>query len=222
MTDDETPHIEELIKALWHENKEVRMQATEALGTYGEAAVSPLLVALRKDDHNYDLQCYENADLRRAIIRVGEPAFQALIAALQPESDILRAASKMLELFDEPRAVEPMITAMLDNRVDSNGRCYIIDTLGRTRDLRAFEPLKTVLSDKDIYIRSHAARALAEYGNLSVISEIRKALRDQDSSWRYDREGLANVLKILQERSVGDDIGLRYDRYSPGDWRWEK
>jgi HEAT repeat protein len=196
--------VEELVEALWHDDREVRTQAIEALGEIGEPAVPALLAALREDDRNYDLQCYENPDLRRAIVRVGEPAFRALLAVLGPGSDMVRAAAKALQLFDDPRAVEPLISAMLDEQVDPNGRLYAINALGAIKDPRAFESLVAALSDPDIRIRSFAARALAEYGDLSTEPLIREALENQDASWRSVREGLLEVLRVLKKRSEVD------------------
>ena len=91
-------------------------------------------------------------------------------------------------MTDDPRAVEPLIAAMLDQRVDLNGRCYVIDTLARLKDPRAIEPLVTALSDDDAYIQSHAARAL-------------NALEDQDESWRFLMEDLPQVLDVLRKKS---------------------
>lgn len=196
----DNPSIEELITQLWDNDQEVRKQAIQVLAQIGAPAVPALMKALQKDDRPYESGVSENPSLRRAIIQVGEPAFQALLAALQPGSDLVRAAAKTLALWGDSRAVEPMIEAMHNQEVSLGGRLYVIDALGTFRDPRAFEPLIAALLDSHRFIRSHAALALAEYGDPSVIPLITEALGDQSQSERRLREGLPRVLALLSKR----------------------
>ena len=83
--------IENLIKKLWSREA---IDAVNSLRELGEEALPALLIALKKDDFNYESHEYENGYLRTAIKNIGEPAFQALIYALRPESDMRRAAAK--------------------------------------------------------------------------------------------------------------------------------
>jgi HEAT repeat protein len=205
--------IRQLIVSLWHADEQVRRQAIETLAEIGAPAVPMLMVALRKDDHNYDLQVIENPDLREAILRVGEPAFQAVVAMLKPGRRMVRAASKMLQLFDDPRAVDPLISAMRNEHIDLGYRQYAIEALGWFRDRRAFQPLIEALSDWSSYIRHQAARALAEYGDPSVEPLIRKALEGEGSVWRSTGQDLQSVLGVLKRRMVGDDSDRDWNCY---------
>jgi HEAT repeat protein len=196
----DNPSIEDLIAKLWDGDQEVRKQAIERLAQIGAPVVPALMKALQKDDRNYESGVSENPSLRKAVIQVGEPAFQALLVGLQPGSDMVRAAAKTLALWGDSRAVEPLIEAMHNQEVSLGGRLYVIDALGTFRDPRAFEPLIAALLDAHRFIRSHAALALAEYGDPSVIPLITEALGDQSQSERRLREGLPRVLTLLSKR----------------------
>jgi HEAT repeat protein len=170
------------------------------------------MAALRKDDRNYDLEDYENPDLRKAIIKVGEPAFQALVAALQ-QSDMLRAATKTLQLWGDSRAVEPLIAIMLDERVHVANRIYAIRALEGFRDPRAFQYLMISLWNKDLEIRSCAALALAEYGDPSIMPTICDALRIQGRRWLYMREGLPHIFQVLRKRSIENNREQEFNNH---------
>jgi hypothetical protein len=119
---------------LWDEDRTRRVQAIEALARFGESAGPALMVALPNDDRSYEQQDWENRDLRRAIIQIGEPAFQALLTVLLPGSDVVRAAAKTLQLWGYRRAVESLIAATADEQVVLIGRLYAIDALADFRD----------------------------------------------------------------------------------------
>src|SRR5437764_736405 len=118
--------IDELIKALWSKDSQ---NAIASLKAIGEAALPALMVALKKDDRNSEHVGYENGSLRKAIIEIGEPAFEKLIEALAPGSNMVRAAAKTLDRWGDKRAVDYMIVSMLNDDLDLNGRCYIIEAL---------------------------------------------------------------------------------------------
>ncbi len=190
--------INRLIKALWGNDA---AKAIASLKAIGEPALPALLVALKKDDRNAELIEWENGALRDAIIALGEPAFTALVQALSPGSGMARAAAKTLRRWGDPRAVDYLIAAMLDRNLEINGRCYVIDAVAAFRDLKAREPLERLLSERNEYIRSHAARAIAEYGDASTLPGIFKALRDVDPwYWSGTRESIEEILKTLEDR----------------------
>lgn len=231
---------EHLIQALWDENEQVCKQAVETLVKIGEPAVPALLLALKNDDRTQETRHWENTYLREAVIRIGEPAFKMLVAALNPHSDMVSVAAKSLALFKDPRAVEPLVTALLDEQVDIRGKCYIIETLGILKDPRAFRPLVTCLSDESGYIRSNAAVALAAYGNPEVIPLIFAALfrlpkADQllyreDILWALTRFGgpayefavAALDDPVPEVRAVASEVADRVKCYRNSIvWRWK-
>jgi hypothetical protein len=192
--------IDELIKALWSEDAGNAIASIKAIG---EAALPALLVALKKDDRNSEHAGYENGALRKAIIEIGEPAFQKLLEALAPGSNMVRAAAKTLDRWGDKRAVDYMTKSMLNDDVDLNGRCYIIEALGHFRDPKAFEPLKTALLHKDEFIRSHAARALAEYGDVDVLPSIFDALEHVNRGWWHGTtESIGEIVKIARKKCI--------------------
>jgi HEAT repeat protein len=156
-----SPTIEQLIASLWDGQPAVRAQAIAALANIGPSAIPALLQALQQDDHSHEARGFENPDLRRAIVQLGEPMFQALLRALQSDRRLARAVAKTLPLFNDPRAVEPLLNAMHDERISLNSRLYIIDTLGTLRDPRAFQPLVAALTHEERFMRSHTARAIS-------------------------------------------------------------
>jgi hypothetical protein len=202
---DENVPVEEIIKELWGRDPN---GALDSLRELGQAALPALLIALKKDDHNYELHEYENGHLRQAITNIGEPAFQALVQALQPESDMVRAAAKTLKQWGNKRAVEYLITAMLDERVDVNGKGYIIDALAHFRDIRAFNPLREFIKS-DIrqgkewsdYLKRCAGCALADYGEPDILPEIFEALKDVNPEF-YTKEGIDQMIGTLRKRCV--------------------
>src|SRR5258706_87229 len=192
--------IDELIEALWTKDSQ---NAIASIKVIGEAALPALFVALKKDDRNSELAFYENGAFRQAIIEIGEPAFEKLIEALARGSNMVRAAAKTLKRWGDKRAVDYLIAAMLNDEIDINGRCYIIEALGYFKDPKAFEPLKTALLHKDEYIRNHAARALAEYGDVSVMPSIFDALKHVNRSWWYGTtESIGEIVKLIRKKSI--------------------
>lgn len=167
---------ERLITELWNKDEQIRNHAVESLVQLGESALPEILTAIKKDDHSSEARGFENKYLRSAFVQIGEPAFRAIIAALQPDRGMVRAAAKTIVLFQDVRAVEPLIASFLDERTDINGKCYVIEALSKFKEPRAFEHLVAALEDENGYIRSNAAVALSEYCDPRVIPLIFAAL----------------------------------------------
>lgn len=190
--------INELIKNLWTKDSQNAIASIKAIG---EIALPALFLALKKDDRNSEHAGYENGALLQAIIEIGEPAFEKLIEALAPGSNMVRAAAKTLKRWGDERAVDYMIIAMLNDDIDINSRCYIIEALGYFKDPKAFEPLKTALLHKDEYIRSNAARALAEYGDISAMPSIFDALKHVNRNWWHGTtESIGEIIKVTRNK----------------------
>jgi len=192
--------IDELIEGLWSNDSENAIRSIKAIG---ESALPALLIALKKDDRNAEFVDFENGALRQAIIDIGEPAFQKLVEALTPGSDLVRAAAKTLKRWGDSRAVDYLIAAMQNDAIDTNGRCYIIDALGYFRDPKSFEPLIITLRHQNEYIKCHAARSLAEYGDVSVMALIFDALEGVNRKWWYGTsESIGEIVKLLQKKAI--------------------
>ncbi len=200
--------VDELIKALW--GSEAR-SAADAIRARGVDALPALLKALKEDDRNFEMRDYENGYLRSLIIDLGEPAFQALLQALQPRSNLVRAAAKTLKRWGDRRAVEHLVAAMLDEHTDLNDNHYIIEALGAFKDPNAFEPLKTMLGHRSQFIRRFAACALAEYGDLSVLPAIFAALKPGGQRyWHGTVESIGEILRTFHTKCENNGLGAEF------------
>ncbi len=120
----------------------------------------------------------------------------------------IQAAQKLGEIKDS-RAVEPLIAALKDRRVQEAA----IVALGKIGDARALEPLIAAL--KDIYsdVRWWAAYALGKIGDARAVESLIAALKDSDSD-----VGAAEALgKIGDTRAVEPLMSVLED--GNGEWR---
>lgn len=91
--------------------------------------------------------------------RIGPPAVEPLIAAMQDEDWIIRqGASQALGRIGDPKAVEPLIGALEDK--NQWIRRYAAEALGLIGDERAVEPLVAAKKDDDPGVQAAAAKAL--------------------------------------------------------------
>ena len=103
---------------------------------------------------------------------------------------------------------------MLHNWIDINDRCYIIGALGHFKDPKAFEPLKTVLRHENEYLRCFAARALAEYGDVSVMPSIFDALSNVNRRWWYGTtESIGEIVKLIKKKSIENGRESEFETY---------
>jgi hypothetical protein len=100
---------------------------------------------------------------RTALVEIGEPAIEPLVAALQDRNKEVRALAtsalrEILEETKDARAVEPLIATLNHKNDDVRRRAALL--LGIIGDTRAVEPLTAALKDKDEEVRERAAEAL--------------------------------------------------------------
>jgi HEAT repeat protein len=208
--------IETLISDLLNGEDATQNRAANELVSMGARVVQPLLAAIVNDDHSEDASHLEHRILRDVLVRIGEPAFQAVVDTLNPTGVVRRAAVKTAVLFHDVRAVDPLIKVALSKRCGQLARLYAIDALGYFKDPRAFEPLITLLSDEEVIIRGTAARALAEYRDQRAVEPIRLALNHTGTSeWMDWRTTATEALKTIQNpyykpRDRGFFINYRY------------
>ena len=173
------PAVEPLIAAL---KEGVRKNAAEALGELKDArAVEPLVAAL--NDRVMDVRWAAAGALDKIgwqpgkdeagvaywiakqdweeCVRIGAPAVEPLVAALEDEStDVRNAAAEALGKSGDARAVEPLIVALRDE--DKSVCRNAAEALGELKDARAVEPLIAALKYRDV--REAAAGALDKIG----------------------------------------------------------
>jgi hypothetical protein len=121
---------------------------------------------------------YDDYDVRQraiqALVEVGEPAVEPLIAALQKKN--FKGAAEALGQIGDARAVEPLI-AMLESKGQYGEKVAAVQALGRIGDTRAIEPLVVML--KDYSVGESAAKALMQIGE-SAIASLLRAFRAGD------------------------------------------
>ncbi len=108
------------------------------------------------------------------------------IAALQdPSSRTRRQAAAALEVLNDRRAVEPLITALDDE--DGDVRANVARTLGKigASDTRVVDPLIAMLRSGDVGDRVMAAEALWRLRAPQAITPLAALLRDDDATVRY-------------------------------------
>ncbi|MBV15638.1 MAG: hypothetical protein CMA52_03905 [Euryarchaeota archaeon] len=174
-------------------NLRVREAAAEALGKIGDArAVKPLIKALR--DVAFDVRL--NAAF--ALGRIGEPAIESLIEALEDGNGLDREAAvealkamNTLSNTGDARVVQPHIKLLEDkNRAARQGAAKVLGMIG---DVRAVEPLGKVLSHDDTGY--YAAEALAEIGEPAISLLIKELKRG--------RSYIAPLLEKVPPAAVG-------------------
>jgi len=199
-----------LIRLLHHSDPDVQYEAAGALGDIGDPrAVEPLIAALKND---------EFSGVRwiaaEALCKLGAPAVDPLIGALQHHNDDVRwKAAVALGEIGDPRAVEPLIALLCDEdrfvkgraahalgligeaavipliralrEGDGNLRWGSAIALGKIRDTRAIEPLIRALADKYENVRTEAATALAGIGK-PALTPLLQFLKFSDGAARLE------------------------------------
>jgi len=101
-----------------------------------------------------------------------------LIKALSytKDSSIPPKAIFALGATKNPKAVDALITVMAQD--DPDLRAFAIDELGGMGDLRAFQPILRALDDKNLYVKSQAAKALGELGDKGAVNALVDMLDD--------------------------------------------
>jgi hypothetical protein len=190
-----------------------------AMGPQGKGAILALMEVWPQRPSVYDLHQSEDRRLRakatRALAKVGEPAVEPMIAALDDEKPLVRIqAVKVLGETGDSRAMAPLLTAMIDENglvrvlaakaakdgIDRYTLSFLISQLGDEdmsvreaavaalddlQDPRATQPLLVALTHKDGWVRREAAGLLEK--------KLRK-IRDPDTlvrfvDWAVEKDG---------------------------------
>ncbi|GAA3177985.1 hypothetical protein GCM10010531_34750 [Blastococcus jejuensis] len=148
-------------------NRDLKCAAADALGRLGDArAIAPLVTVLTTgDDHEVRAACQE------ALCRIGEPAVEALVAAVRSGQGLAGyTATETLGRIGDARAVEPLLQLLHD------GTQYLESVavaLGRIGDPRAISPLVDALRNLPWLAddtRSAVATALGGFGRPGAVA----------------------------------------------------
>jgi HEAT repeat protein/beta-lactamase regulating signal transducer with metallopeptidase domain len=202
--------IDALVSALGDDDREVRVQAAEALADLSDPrAAGGLTVALKDADPevrrtavggltNLDLSVSRgplllaladtDAGVRAAAIAgLGElrdqrhlDVFVSLLA--DPTAPVRSQAARALGETRASPAVEPLVAALKDP--DADVRRQAAHALGEIRDARAVTGLVAALKDADADVREQAAHALGEIRASSAVPGLVEAIGDADAGVR--------------------------------------
>lgn len=129
-------------------------------------AVEPLIRALKDDIP----AVRESA--RTALEEIGTEAVEQLNRALlDPDPGIRVNIAKILGEFKDPRAVEPLIQALLVDAAEDKSWLFRVEAakaLGQIKDPRAIEPLNILLSDRVSHVRNMAQWAIEQISGTSI------------------------------------------------------
>ncbi len=191
----------------------VQSDARKALVMIGEAAVEPLIQALKDEDS----QVRGNAIL--ALGEIGDRrAVEPLIQAIKDEDEYIRqkAAEVLYKLQDE-RAVKNLVEYFISalNNYDKSVRRRAADYLGEMGDPTAIEPLIQVLGDSDFYVRQSASKALGKMPVESAVEPLINTLGNEKVSIRVSAQELLKgigelaVPRLLEALKEGSSDNLR-------------
>ncbi len=118
------------------------------------------------------------------LVRIGKPAVEPLIAALNDDAPAIRTgAAGVLGKIKDSRATDPLIQA-LENET-GRVREKAAEALGNIKDSRAVDPLIQALKDDTWVIRETAIEALSRIGKPAVAPLV-EALEHEDVGVRTE------------------------------------
>lgn len=175
--------VEPLIRALQDGDWQVREVASEALGLVGSPAVEPLIKLCRSWDHRkaairalgkikdervldpliHQLRSDEfGEDATDALVELGSPAVEKLVAALSDRDDNTRKQAVIaLGRIQDSSAIDPLIEKLNDK--DWYTRLTAAAALEKIGDERGREAIKPLLKDPDMVVKMRVERILAAW-----------------------------------------------------------
>ncbi|MGD1996106.1 MAG: HEAT repeat domain-containing protein [Anaerolineae bacterium] len=196
-----SPAVEPLIAALRKRERRGRKPAARALGEIGdERAVEPLIDILTS---------YRYSDVRQAaaqaLIEIGAPAVESLIATLKRNDKDARTAAMAALIEISGPAVEPLIAAL--EKGSTRVRKFAATTLSEIGDERALEALISTLGDRKASVRGHAARGLGKIRDERATRHLVACLQDEQEGVQA---AAADALDALGWEPERDKLGATY------------
>jgi HEAT repeat protein len=187
------PFAEKELRGIEHRHWEVRRNAAERLGYFGDASIVP---ALEKLLHDETLEVRFAA--ARALVRLGDiRAMEQVLQALDiPGEMVQRRVAEILFDLGAP-AIEPLL-AILETRAEQfseNARTVMVRLLGMLHAREAVPTLTRLLKDPDVSLRVNAVRSLATIGDRTCIPAICEHVKDE--AWEV-RTSVMHALGRLQ------------------------
>jgi len=133
----------------------------------------------------------------RELVKIGEPAVESLIHALENDSFAVRCrAASALGKIKDTRAIEPLIQRFTDEQQVQIKAAVALGRIGKP----AIKPLIQVLEVYNHEIREGAVMALGEIGDPEAVGPLLNSLKDGCSTVRW--RAATALRKIADERSI--------------------
>jgi len=147
----------------------------------------------------------------KELVRIGDPAVDPLLRALNQNSHWISArASNPLSKIRSEKAVDGLLGALDNTKLDERIKRYILQSLGNVESERVLNPLIRHLGHEDWAIRCAVLRSLGQIGGETAEETVIVALKDKE---RYVVESAiavlgqmkstrapAHLIEILEER----------------------
>jgi len=128
----------------------------------------------------------------KELVRIGETAVEPLLRALNQNSHWISArASIPLSKIRSKKAVDGLLGALDNTKLDKRIKQYILQSLGNVDSERVLNPLIRHLGHEDWAIRCTVLRSLGQIGGRTAEEAIIGALKDKE---RYVVESAITVL----------------------------
>ena len=187
-------------------NKEDNLERYSDLGSQlneiGQPAIDYLLYEIQNNYHHDHSPGMESPHLRIALMQMGDPAVEALIAAFRdPNSKISPfGAAKTLGRFGDESVVSPLLNIAKEKDVLITNRCYAIWALSELNDEKCIPSLIEMLQDEGDEVIIATVQALANFDDsrliLPLLGEMDHYVRG-DIQWQEIKPGDNPVAHIV-------------------------
>lgn len=250
-----SPKVRKQIERLYSPDPIQRIYGAACLGKMGKQAVPaiPYLIDLFDDntptiskplqslmrEYSGFFHNTPGVEAARALVKIGKPAVEPLIAALNnKDSSVRNKAVLALGKIKDDRAVEALIMTLKDEyrrftvigalktsgelavgpliialtNEDSLVREGAAIALGKIEDKRAIEPLIDILKDESPTVRKWGALALGDIKDKRAVEPLIMLLNDEDLDVRWG--AITALGEIKNRQAVGALIGILKDEDS--------
>jgi len=151
----------------------------------------------------------------KELVRIGEPAVDPLLRALNQNSHWISArACNPLSKIRSAKAVDGLLGALDNTKLDDRIKRYILQSLGNVESERVLKPLIRHLGHEDWAIRCAVLRSLGQIGGETAEEAVIGALKDKE---RYVVESATAVLgQMKSTRAPAHLIDILEDRAGMG------
>ena len=203
--------IDELVKNLEYENKDVRRNVMQALGKIGSKKAIP---SLKKSLKDVKIVCKSATSALQKI--APEQAIQNIPKISEKYNIDADLYKKAVESLDNAN-FKPTIQKILEDlkNCDRKIRIKAVKELGNIHSQEAIDILSITLENHDKYVRKNVVESLGNIGLESSVSYLLKALNDKDNEVRrgvpeaLSKTGLQEVIPVLIKALTDDDRCIR-------------